>query len=253
MRIVKYNVSSVGPSSERATKGQQRRAFLSDEGPMLETLQPLWIHLILAIECQVIWLHWKTRVWVEVYQQRRAFLSDEGPTLDTLDFTIRIGSTPTFLYFDSYLYSAYAAHYIYLPTHVYSSIWRPPHRSVTTKGVAHHFVEIFRSSSIWTIVIFVQTHINPGTFTMRLIKAKWNAGLKLGLSYTLLSNYVRVFLPATPNMYILKWFRFIIAKIFNILRYVIPRTLRHMCNLHIKETEITQLGPKDSAKFYINM
>ena len=28
------------------------------------------------------------------------FLSDEGPTLETLDFTIRIGSTPTYLYFD---------------------------------------------------------------------------------------------------------------------------------------------------------
>ena len=28
------------------------------------------------------------------------FLSDEGPTLETLDFTIRIGSTPTFSYFD---------------------------------------------------------------------------------------------------------------------------------------------------------
>ena len=29
------------------------------------------------------------------------FLSDElGPTLETLDFTIRIRSTPTFLYFD---------------------------------------------------------------------------------------------------------------------------------------------------------
>ena len=35
------------------------------------------------------------------------FLSDEGPMLDTLDYTIRIGSTPTFLYFDSYLYSAF--------------------------------------------------------------------------------------------------------------------------------------------------
>ena len=41
------------------------------------------------------------------------FLSDEGPMLETLDFTIRIGSTPTFLYFDLYLYSAYAAHYVY--------------------------------------------------------------------------------------------------------------------------------------------
>ena len=26
------------------------------------------------------------------------FLSDEGPMLETLDYTIRIGSTPTFLY-----------------------------------------------------------------------------------------------------------------------------------------------------------
>ena len=33
--------------------------------------------------------------------------------LKTLDHTIRIGSTPTFLYFDLYLYSAYAAHYVY--------------------------------------------------------------------------------------------------------------------------------------------
>ena len=34
--------------------------------------------------------------------------------LETLDYTIRIGSTPTFLYFDLYLHSAYAAHYVYL-------------------------------------------------------------------------------------------------------------------------------------------
>ena len=33
--------------------------------------------------------------------------------LETLDYTIRIGSTPTFLYFDLYLYSAYAGHYVY--------------------------------------------------------------------------------------------------------------------------------------------
>ena len=41
------------------------------------------------------------------------FLSDEEPMLETLDYTIRIGSTSTFLYFDLYLYSAYAAHYVY--------------------------------------------------------------------------------------------------------------------------------------------
>ena len=42
------------------------------------------------------------------------FLSDEGPTLETLDFTTRFGSASTFLYFDLYLYTAYAAHYVYL-------------------------------------------------------------------------------------------------------------------------------------------
>ena len=34
--------------------------------------------------------------------------------LEMLDFTIHIGSTPTFLYFNLYLYSAYAAHYVYM-------------------------------------------------------------------------------------------------------------------------------------------
>ena len=32
--------------------------------------------------------------------------------LKTLDYSIRIGSTPTFLYFDLYLYTAYAANYV---------------------------------------------------------------------------------------------------------------------------------------------
>ena len=34
------------------------------------------------------------------------FLYDEGPTLETLDFTIRFGSTPTYSYFNLYLYTA---------------------------------------------------------------------------------------------------------------------------------------------------
>ena len=34
------------------------------------------------------------------FRQRETEKSDEGPTLKTLDCTIRIGSTPTFLYFD---------------------------------------------------------------------------------------------------------------------------------------------------------
>ena len=35
-------------------------------------------------------------------RQRETGLSDEGPMLGTLDYTIRIGSTPTFLYFYFY-------------------------------------------------------------------------------------------------------------------------------------------------------
>ena len=40
------------------------------------------------------------------------FSLTKGPMLEMLDFTIRISSTPTFSYFDLYLYSAYAAHYV---------------------------------------------------------------------------------------------------------------------------------------------
>ena len=43
------------------------------------------------------------------------FLSDEGPTLETLDFTIRVSAVnQPFLNLDLYLYTAYAAHYVYL-------------------------------------------------------------------------------------------------------------------------------------------
>ena len=44
--------------------------------------------------------------------------------LETLDSTIRIGSTPTFLYFDLYLYPAYAAHYVYYENYLYLSVER---------------------------------------------------------------------------------------------------------------------------------
>ena len=39
--------------------------------------------------------------------------------LETFDHTIRIGSTPTFLYFDLYLHSAYAAHYVYIYIYIF--------------------------------------------------------------------------------------------------------------------------------------
>ena len=43
--------------------------------------------------------------------------------LETLHYTIRIGSIPTFLYFDLYLYSAYAAHFVYLYIYIYMYIY----------------------------------------------------------------------------------------------------------------------------------
>ena len=49
----------------------------------------------------------------ETKRRRKRNERDEGPTLETLDYTIHIGSTRTFLYFDLYLYSVYAAHYVY--------------------------------------------------------------------------------------------------------------------------------------------
>ena len=48
------------------------------------------------------------------------FFSDEGPMLEMLDFIIYIGITPTFLYFDLYLNTAYAAHYAFISHYVYS-------------------------------------------------------------------------------------------------------------------------------------
>ena len=45
----------------------------------------------------IIDLFYKIR---ETTSQVVLFLSDEGPMLETLDYTIRIGSIPTFLYFD---------------------------------------------------------------------------------------------------------------------------------------------------------
>ena len=37
---------------------------------------------------------------LRIVKSNSSLLSDEGPTVETLDFTIRIGSIPTFLYFD---------------------------------------------------------------------------------------------------------------------------------------------------------
>ena len=60
---------------------------------------------------------------------------------------------------------------------------------------------------------------------------------------------VHVWCPRrNTHMITLKWFRFIIAKIYNILQYVIAPILCHMCNLHMKETEISQKRSKGKIK-----
>ena len=64
-----------------------------------------------------------------------------------------------------------------------------------------------------------------------------------------LARVTRTFLKNRFKMYMFgvvggTHFHFITAKIYNILRYVIARILRHMCNLHINETEISQKRSK---------
>ena len=85
---------------------------------LLLFLSPDWLTF-----CHVIISYKFTRFFIYFL-----FLSDERPMLETLDHTIRIGSTPTFLYFDLYLYSAYAAHYVYICT-VFSLIIFPNYLS----------------------------------------------------------------------------------------------------------------------------
>ena len=46
--------------------------------------------------------------------QQAEFLFDERHTLKTLEFTIRIGSIRTFLYFNLYLNTVFAAHYTFI-------------------------------------------------------------------------------------------------------------------------------------------
>ena len=55
--------------------------------------------------------------------------------------------------------------------------------------------------------------------------------------------YMLVLWEKHTHMITSKWFRFIIAKIYNILRYVIPHILRHTC-MCIKETKISQKRSK---------
>ena len=61
--------------------------------------------------------------------------------LETLDYTIHIGSTPSFLYLDLYLYSAYTAHYIYCSTQLVSPMLAAVDFSFPSGD--KHFIYIF--------------------------------------------------------------------------------------------------------------
>ena len=74
-----------------------------------------------VLPIQIVWSNVSS---IGPSSERNWFLSDEGPMLETLDHTIRVGSTPTFLYFDLYLYSAYTAHYVYFNIVTYLYIRR---------------------------------------------------------------------------------------------------------------------------------
>ena len=81
-------------------------------------LKPSWNVVLNLLECALT-IDGQTLLGIKIYMLFKChmiislinslgffiyflFLSDEGPTLEMLDFTIRISSTPTFLYFSKY-------------------------------------------------------------------------------------------------------------------------------------------------------
>ena len=90
----------------------------------------------------------------------------EGPMLETLDYTIRIGSTTTFLYFDLYLYrlpTQHTAFISYLSHSVYMEIiWQE--RFSCRPGKAGQFLShIYKHSYadfMLTLHMYTASHIN---------------------------------------------------------------------------------------------
>ena len=91
----------------------------------------------------------------------------------TLDHTIRIGSTPTFLYFDLYLYSAYAAHYVYICICIYTYI-----------QIIHTYIHIFLAQSS-----------SPGLLVLPLLESLHQIDLET------------VSFPARTGLSIFEWFQ----------------------------------------------
>ena len=85
--------------------------------------------------------------------ERNTILSDEGPMLETLDYTIRIwriGSTPTFLYFDFLVQKslAIASSYSYVYFVLFQLFSGMHHRHSWAQKVALVAKDIFQLSTL---------------------------------------------------------------------------------------------------------
>ena len=87
--------------------------------------------------------------------------------LETLDYTIRIGSTPTFLYFNFYLYSAYA-HTTFISIYIKSTgeiflIW---------VGLNWSQIRLMKSSAF-------KSKLNQSNFQLKSLFSSWYFVVKL--------------------------------------------------------------------------
>ena len=113
-----------------------------------------------------------------------------------LDYTVHIGSTPTFLYFDLYLYSAYAAHYVYY--------------------VIERLVKVLRELEI--AISQLQKHCNF-SFSQTSIRVSITVS-KHGKRFLFL-NYIYVYLSSRPAQ---STGRRLAGECFNLDRRLVPYT-----------------------------
>ena len=76
--------------------------------------------------------------------------------LETLDYAIRIGITPTILYF----YSAYAAHYVYFSEDNWDSEIRPLHTLTHTQRANARNVRLYYPHQHYTNLLYTPLYIS---------------------------------------------------------------------------------------------
>ena len=114
----KTDVSADRRAGARKTGGKAggRARRFSTRTPAFRVSCPhacLWINNIPEIIKKQIWSIIHIPSFRSLCRRRTAWPITKLDS-DALDFTIHIGITPTFLYFDLYLNTAYAGHYVYL-------------------------------------------------------------------------------------------------------------------------------------------